>query len=141
MEVSAMKNVSNHKTQMLFNESCGFKVRENTHKPVSDLNSWRFVMAENESEAAPTEKPVKTSADSVLTFIKEYLRSDEALSLMFASMVHNLRVIDNQRHIKINLDQMVWSLSDLGLPQMAESEYRLLFNHFDRKDEGKIDWN
>ena len=36
---------------------------------------------------------------------------------------------------------MVWSINDLVLPQLAESEYRLLFNHFDRKNEGKIDWN
>lgn len=126
---------------MLLGEAAGSLVRENTHKPVGSSNQWQFELAMDQSEADPTDKRKMVTAGQISVFLKQHLWSDASPTLNFASMVHTLRTIDNNRHQRISLDEFVWALNELSFPTLAESEYKAFFNLFDRQNEGKIDWN
>lgn len=138
LEVSAMSQATKHKTQMLSNESQGSKVRENTHKAVSNQNHWEFQLAASLADAEPKDPPAQYTGAEIVQEIKDKLKSRGAMMIRGIGRV--FRILDDNRNRQIDANELMWGLKDFDI-HLNENQVKALIAEFDRDNSGTVNFD
>ena len=138
LEVSAMSQATKSKSQILANETAGTKVRENTHKAVSNQNHWVIQLASDPSAEAPVAEAPKYTAEQMVQEIKDKLKSRGAMMIRGIGRV--FRILDDNRNRQIDGNEMMWGLKDFDI-HLNEEQVKALISEFDRDGSGTVNFD